>query len=185
MTHNIRFIALLFICSSIAKADIFKCTDPQTKRALYQAKPCVGVAVEQRIEMKNRSAEEEAAADERLRNWQVRKAEEEALKEEIARERWEAHLKAAEVEAAQRNVAIQRELVRTQQRLADEMSRRPVVIPVQPDFSPARADTRVIQVDRGVGQGPVAIPAQPGTSPARIGANATRASRWGTQTTGR
>lgn len=149
MTHNIRFIALLFICSSIAQADVFKCTDPQTKRALYQAKPCVGAAVERRIEMKNRSVAEEAAAAERLRNWQARKAEEEALKEEIAKERWEAHLKAAEVEAAQRNVAIQRELVRTQQRLADEMSRRPVIVQIHSDFSPASADTRVIQVDQG------------------------------------
>jgi hypothetical protein len=178
MTHNIRLIALLFICSSIAEADVFKCTDPQTKRALYQAKPCVAAAVEQRIEMKNRSAAEEAAAAERLRNWQARKAEEEALKEEIAKERWEAHLKAAEVEAAQRNVAIQRELVRTQQRLADEMSRRPVIVPVQSDFSPASADTRAIQVDQGARQGPVAIPAQPG--PVRAGTNATRAGRWGT-----
>ncbi|MBF6649463.1 hypothetical protein [Methylobacter sp. BlB1] len=178
MTHNIRFITLLFICSSIAQADVFKCTDPQTKRALYQAKPCVGAAVERRIEMKNRSVAEEAAAAERLRNWQARKAEEEALKEEIAKERWEAHLKAAEVEAAQRNVAIQRELVRTQQRLAGEMSRRPVIVPVQSDFSPASADTRVIQVDQGARQGLVAIPAQPG--PVRAGTNATRAGRWGT-----
>ncbi|MEF3074988.1 hypothetical protein V2P20_08110 [Methylobacter sp. Wu1] len=180
MAHNIRFIALLFICSSIAQADVFKCTDPQTKGALYQAKPCAGAAVEQRIEMKNRSAAEEAAAAERLRNWQARKAEEEALKEEIAKERWEAHLKAAEVEAAQRNVAIQRELVRTQQRLADEMSRRPVIVPVQSDFSPASADTRVIQVDQGARQGPVAIPPQPGTGPVRVGTNAKRASQWGT-----
>jgi hypothetical protein len=182
MTHNIRLIALLFICSSIAQADVFKCIDPQTKQTQYQAKPCAGAAVEQRVEMKSRSAAEEAAAAERLRNWQARKAEEEALKEEIAKERWEAHLKAAGVEAAQRNAAIQQELVRTQQRLADEMSRQPVVVPVQSDFSPARADTRVIPADRGIGQGPVVIPAQPGTSPARIGANATRASRWGTQT---
>jgi hypothetical protein len=182
MTHNIRLIALLFICSSIAEADIFKCTDPQTKQTQYQAKPCAGAAAEQRVEVKSRSVAEEAAAAERLRNWQARKAEEEALKEEIAKERWEAHLKAAEVEAAQRNVVIQHELVRTQQRLADEMSRRPVVVPVQSDFSPARADTRVIQVERGVRQEPVAVQIQPGTSPARIGANATRTGRWGTQT---
>lgn len=182
MTHNIRLIALLFICSSIAEADVFKCTDPQTKQTQYQAKPCASAAVEQRVEVKSRSVAEEAAAAERLRNWQARKAEEEALKEEVAKERWEAHLKAAEVEAAQRNVVIQQELVRTQQRLADEMSRRPVAVPVQSDFSPTRVDTRVIPVDQGVGQGPVVVPAQPITNPVRVGANATRVGRWGTQT---
>lgn len=123
-------IISLVALSFPAQADVFKCTDPQTKRSLYQTEPCADAAVEQRLEVERRSAEEEAAAAERLRIWQARLAEEEALKAEIAKELWEAQLKATEVEAARRNAAAPKERARAQHRQADEMSRPPLAITV-------------------------------------------------------
>jgi|GEM_PF-1687646 len=175
-------ILLLASLPLTAQADIFKCTDLQTKRTRYQPKPCASTVAEQRIEVKRRSAEEEAAAAERLRDWRARQAEEDVLKEKIAKEKREAWLRAAEIDAAQRNVAAQQELARAQHRLTNEMSRQPVtvLVPDQTVISPARIDAGTIPLNRGNGQGPAAVPVQSGASP-RTGANSTRANRWDTQ----
>lgn len=175
-------ILLLASLSLTAQADIFKCTDPQTKRTRYQPKPCASTVVERRIEVKRRGAEEEAAAAERLHNWRARQTEEDVWKEKIAKEKQEAWLRAAEIDAAQRNVAAQQELARAQHRLFKEMSRQPVtvLVPDQTFISPARIDAGTIPLNSGNGQGPAAAPDQPGAGP-RVGANATGASRWGTQ----
>jgi hypothetical protein len=122
------FALVLLLLSLPTHAEVFKCSDPATKKTIYQKNPCAGAIVEKQIEVKHRSAKEEAAAAERLRNWKVRQGEEEALKIKIAREQWDTQLRAAEVDAARRSVIAQQEQARAQYKQAEEISKMPVPI---------------------------------------------------------
>ena len=58
-------------------AEVFKCTISQFN-IVYQATPCVGAVDERKIEIKPRSAEEEAAVAVNLKAWEAKYAAEQA-----------------------------------------------------------------------------------------------------------
>ena len=65
--------ALLLVLLSLTlpvQAEIFKCKISEFK-TVYQTKPCVGAVNNQKIEIKQRNAEAEAAAVTRLKEWEA------------------------------------------------------------------------------------------------------------------
>ena len=72
--------ALLLVLLTLApplQAEVFKCTISKFN-IVYQATPCAGAVDEQKIEIKPRSAEEEAAAAASLKAWDAKYAAEQA-----------------------------------------------------------------------------------------------------------
>lgn len=87
-------------------AEVFKCKTADAK-TVYQPTPCTDAAVVTPIEIKKRSAEQEAAAAEALKHWQDKHDTEEAAKIAARKAAHEEKLREAEVSAAQRNAAAQ------------------------------------------------------------------------------
>ena len=91
------FVLLVFPLT--VQAEVFKCTVSESN-IVYQAHPCYGAVKEQKIEIKPRSAEEEAAAVSNLKAWEANYAVEEAAKKEALKSEQKEMLRRAELEAA-------------------------------------------------------------------------------------
>ena len=91
------FVLLVFPLT--VQAEVFKCTVSESN-IVYQANPCAGAVKEQKIEIKQRSAEEEAAAVSNLKEWEAKYAVEEAAKKEALKSEQKEMLRRAELEVA-------------------------------------------------------------------------------------
>lgn len=120
---SIFIIITAMIISMQAHAEIFKCADPVTKRVKYQPKPCEGAVVEQSIEIKKRSADEEARAARERAEWEARYEAEEAEKAARRQEAYELSLREAEVAAKVDDAAAQRAQAAAQFQQAEELRR--------------------------------------------------------------
>lgn len=116
-------IIIAMIIATPAHAEIFKCADPVTKRVKYQPKPCEGAAIEKPIEIKNRSAEEEARAARDRAVWEARYAAEQAEKDAQWLADYELRLREDEVSAKIHDAAAQRAQAAAQFQQADELRR--------------------------------------------------------------
>ena len=109
-SNIIVLVALpLFVCSSLANAEVYKCKNPSGK-IIYQAEPCSTGAISQGVvDVKALTPEEAEAANQKLRTWQEQQANEEAAKKERYKERQ------AEMER-QESLRLQRRSVQAQER---------------------------------------------------------------------
>jgi hypothetical protein len=81
--------ALLLVLLTLAppiQAEVFKCTISEFN-IVYQATPCAGAVAEQKIEIKPRTAEEEAAAAASLKAWDAKYAAEQAAEDKALKAR--------------------------------------------------------------------------------------------------
>jgi hypothetical protein len=117
------FIITAMLISIPAHAEIFKCANPVTKRVKYQPTPCEGAVIEQSIEIKKRSADEEARAARARDEWEARYEAEEAEKAARRQAEYELRLREAEVAAKIDDSAAQRGQAAAQFQQAEEMRR--------------------------------------------------------------
>jgi hypothetical protein len=106
ITVALGILILLVILLTLAlpvHAEVFKCTTSEFN-IVYQAQPCAGAVNGQKIEIKQRSAEEEAAAVSNLKAWEASYAAEQATKKEALKAEQKDMLRRAEVEIAQRKM---------------------------------------------------------------------------------
>ncbi len=115
--------ALLPVLLTLAlpvQAEIFKCKISEFK-TVYQTKPCVGAVNAKKIEIKPRSAEAEAAAVTRLKEWEASNALKQAAEKEALKAEQEEALRQAEIKATQDSAKAQRDLADAQYRQAQAL----------------------------------------------------------------
>jgi len=116
--------ALLLVLLTLAlpvQAEIFKCKISEFK-TVYQAKPCgAGTVKNQKIELKQRSAKEEAAAVTRLKEWEASYAAKQAAEKEALKAEQEEALRRAEIKAAQDSAKAQLDQADAQYRQAQAL----------------------------------------------------------------
>ena len=88
-------------------AEVFKCTISESN-IVYQANPCPDAVKEQKIEIKQRSAEEEAAAVSNVKEWEANYAVEEAAKKEALKAWQKEMLRRAELEVAHNKMLLRK-----------------------------------------------------------------------------
>lgn len=140
--------ALLVVLLTLAPpvyAEVFKCKVSDFK-VVYQAVPCVGAIEGQKIEIRQRSAEEEAAAVSRLKEWETGYAAEQAAKKDALKAKQEEMRRQAEIEATQKNAEAAQKYVESQRereqeeevqrQLVRELERSTIII--KPEMTPER-----------------------------------------------
>lgn len=119
----IRVSILLLTCAStMAQAEVFKCTD-QSGKTVYQSKPCQKAAKEQQLDIKSDPVQEaEAKAKlEALRSEQDAKK---ALQLQADKEAAEQKNQTEQLEALKRSAAAQQEQAAAQQRQAEALEKQ-------------------------------------------------------------
>lgn len=94
---------ILLVLPLTVHAEVFKCTISEFN-IVYQAYPCAGAVKEKKIEIKQRNAEEEAAAVSNLKAWEANYAVEQDAKKEALKSEQREMLRRAEVETAQKKM---------------------------------------------------------------------------------
>lgn len=106
--------ALLVVLLTLATpvhAEVFKCTISEFN-IIYQAQPCAGAINEQKIEIKQRSAEEEAAAASNLKAWEGKYAAEQAAKKEALKAEQKEMLRRDKIELTQKRIMLRQNMIK-------------------------------------------------------------------------